>query len=112
MSRRCKTGQRAKIVVECKNKGAIVMIVGPYHHGQDWDGTKNWLPCIFPWKTVCLSGPVRIIEAATGKFLRDSLYCVFEDSDLEPLDDDDDGLTRSTEEDKPIVKRTNDHTTV
>lgn len=31
-----------------------------------------------------------------------SMYCVFEDEDLEPLkDDDDDGLIRSTGKDRP-----------
>lgn len=101
MSRRCKQGQRARIITGTRNKGKIVLVVAPYFDGQEWDGSKNWAACIFPWKVVSLGGAIRVVDARTEEFLKDSLYCVIEDEELEPLEDDDDGLTRSTEKHKP-----------
>lgn len=103
MSRRCKTGQRARVIKNTSAKGLIVLVVGPYHHGQEWAGASDWTPCIYPWKTISLGRPIRLHKG--DDFWKESMYCVFEDSELEPLDDDDDGLTRTTEQGKPRVKK-------
>lgn len=100
MSRRCKPGQRARVI----HNGAIVMVVGHYFHGVEWGGSTNWHTEFYPWKTVSLGAPLEIFSMKTGKFMRMSMYCVHEDADLEPLDDGDDGLTRATEKDKPNKK--------
>lgn len=100
MSRRCKPGQRARV----KHSGQIVMVVAPYFEGQEWGGSRAWYIEFYPWKTVSLGGPLRIVDSKTREFMRMSMYCVHDDRALEPLDDDDDGLTRTTEKDKPIKK--------
>jgi hypothetical protein len=102
MSRRCKPGQRARVIKETSAKGCIVLVVAAHHHGQEWGGASDWKPCIFPWKTISLGRPIKIHQG--DEFWKMSMYCVFEDSDLEPLEDDDDGLTRSTEKSKPIKR--------
>lgn len=101
MSRRCKPGQRAKVIGEGWNKGAIVLVVSPYFPSEEWGGPGQWAASLFPWKTIALGGPLRIRDADTLEPLAPSVYCVFEDEDLEPLKDDDDGLTRSTGKDRP-----------
>ncbi|WP_218510624.1 hypothetical protein [Variovorax sp. dw_308] len=80
------------------------MVVGPWFHGTEYAGSSNWAACVFPWKVISLSGPITIVCSNTGKYLGDSIACVCEDADLEPLGDDDDGLARTTEKDKPIAK--------
>lgn len=100
MSRRCKPGQRARVI----DNGAIVMVVGHYFHGEEWGGHTGWYTEFYPWKTVSLGAPLEIVSEKTGKFLFMSMYCVHDDAGLEPLDDGDDGLTRATEKDKPVNK--------
>lgn len=101
MSRRCKPGQRARVIGESWNKGAIVLVVGPHFPGEEWGGEGRWAAGLFPWKTLSLGGALRIRDADTMEPLPPSMYGVFEDEDLEPLRDDDDGLTRSTGKDRP-----------
>jgi hypothetical protein len=101
MSRRCQPGQRAKVIGEGGNKGAVVLVVGPHFPGEEWGGPGLWVAGLFPWKTLSLGGPLGIQDADTLAPLPPSMYCVFEDEDLEPLKDDDDGLTHSTGRDRP-----------
>lgn len=101
MSRRCKPGQRARVIGEGRNKGAIVLVVGPHFPDEAWGGDGQWVAGLFPWKTLSLSGLLHIRDADTLEPLAPSMYCVFEDEDLEPLKDDDDGLTCSTGKDRP-----------
>lgn len=101
MSRRCKPGQRARVIGESRNKGAIVLVVGAHFPSEEWGGSGRWVAGLFPWKTISLGGPLHIRDADTLEPLPPSMYCVFEDEDLEPLKDDDDGLTCSTGKDRP-----------
>jgi hypothetical protein len=101
MSRRCQPGQRARVIGEGWNKGAIVLVVGPHFPGEAWGGDGQWVAGLFPWKTLSLSGPLHIQDADTLEPLAPSRYGVFEDEDLEPLMDDDDGLSLSAGKDRP-----------
>jgi hypothetical protein len=101
MSRRCKPGQRARVIGEGWNQGAIVLVVGPHFPGEEWGGDGQWVAGLFPWKTISLSGLLRIQDADTLEPLAPSVYGVFEDEDLEPLEDGDDGPARSTGKDRP-----------
>lgn len=102
MSRRCKVGQRARMLFN-ENKGRIVLVVGHYFEGTLWGG-YTWKTGYFPWKVVSVGQPLNIYDVGTLKFSGTSMYCVCDDSSLEPLDDDDDGLNCSTEKDEPIKK--------
>lgn len=98
MSRRCKPGQRARFLGGF-NKGRIVLVVRPLFE-ESFDGSI-WPQAVFPWVVTSLSDGLRTLNLDSGKEnpLRRSIVAC--DLDLEPLKDDDDGLTRSTERDKP-----------
>lgn len=97
MSRRCKPGQRARYIAGW-NKGTIVVVVRQYL-GEDIDGT--WPLVLFPWVVASLGVPIRRICLHTGRETPAKMMAVADDRELQPLDDDDDGLTESTEKDKP-----------
>lgn len=91
MSRRCKVGKRAKYV-NGRNTGRIVLIDRPYY-GELVDDSYWPEAVVFPWVVVSLGGPLQAIRLDTGLPAPLSMNGVCEDQDLEPLDDDDDGLT-------------------
>lgn len=101
MSRRCKPGQRAKIIGVVGNNGKIVLVVRPYFGEVVGDGT--WPNALYPWVVTSLGSPLHWTGINSGK-KGTTMTAVFCDTNLEPLDDDDDGLTRSTEKDKPIKR--------
>lgn len=96
MSRRCKPGQRAKVTSE-GNRGRIVLVVGYYFSRMKWGDCDVWHIDFFPWKVLSLGPPLNTWDAITGECLNTDMQCVIDDADLEPLDDDDDGLIQSTE---------------
>lgn len=105
MTRRCKPGQRARIINGHKDRGKIVLVVRPYFPGEIVSGA-SWPRTLYPWVVTSLSGPLvwmKIDESERGT----DLTIVMCDTSLQPLDDDDDGLARSTkrERQKPKAKR-------
>lgn len=101
MTRRCKPGQRARIIGNGKNIGCIVVVVR-YHFGETVSGC-TWPQPIFPWVVASLGGPLRNFCLLTGRETTPKMVIVVDDSDLEPLDDDDDGLGLATSTDLPVA---------
>lgn len=101
MSRRCKPGQRAR-VVSGSNKGAVVLVVRYYFGEKVSDAT--WPEPLFPWVVTSLGASLwwRGVNdpAKTGR----ATTIVVDDADLEPLKDEDDGLSRPTFEDRFIER--------
>lgn len=105
MSRRCKAGQRARIIASGPNKGKIVLVVRRYFGEYVSGGT--WPEALFPWVVTSLGAPLSWTGMSDGR-RGVAATVVFDDCDLEPLNDDDDGLTRTTDQSlstpKSIVK--------
>lgn len=96
MSRRCKPGQRARVVVGV-NKGRIVLVARALHEGT-FNGA-HWPKAIFPWVVASLGDGLQSVDLKTNMPLPPAHSIVLCDRDLEPLDDDDDGLAEpKTEE--------------
>lgn len=87
MSRKCKRGQRARIIGG-RNAGKIVLIVRPYFYPQIVNDA-SWPMAVYPWVVTSLSGPLRSIEVDSGKECPPTMTIVADDPELEPLDDDD-----------------------
>lgn len=102
MSRRCKKGQRARVVGEGANAGIIVLVVRPYFFPQKFDGA-TWHGYQFPWVVTSLGRPLQFIHL-DGTDAPPTRSGVLEDEELEPLDDDDDGLVIAQDKDLPITK--------
>lgn len=100
MSRRCKPGQRARIIDGGWNHGKIVLVVRPYF-GEEIEGCSWPLP-IFPWVVSSLGAPLRRRCLSTKQEKPAKIVMVCDDCALEPLEDEDDGLVESTERDKPV----------
>ncbi len=102
MSRRCKVGKRARIIGTGNNAGLIVLVIRPYF-GEEIDGGR-WVEKPFPWVVTSLGRPIQPYAAWTKELLPVTMTGVFDDSELEPLDDEDDGLTQSTDKELPIKR--------
>jgi len=102
MSRRCKPGQRARVVGSNWNKGQVVLVVR-YYFGEDIDGAK-WPEAIFPWVVASLGAPLRRMCLTTRKETPAKMLAVMDDCDLQPLDDNDDGLNESADTDRPVER--------
>ena len=100
MSRRCRPGQRARIIGGW-NAGKIVLVVRPYF-GEEVDDS-TWPMAIFPWVVSSLSTPLRRLCLATKQETPAKMVMVCDDCDLQPLDDDDDGLTVSIRRSQPVA---------
>jgi hypothetical protein len=97
MSRRCKAGQRARIL-NGNNKGKVVLVVRRYM-GEIIDGGK-WPEALFPWVVTTLGAPLlwwSLDETRQGT----ASTIVMDDRDLEPLKDDDDGLALDVKQEAP-----------
>lgn len=103
MSRRCKPGQRARIIRGGWNHGKIVLVVRPYF-GEDLNGDGTWPLAILPWVVSSLGVPLRRICLSTKQEKPAKMVMVCDDCDLQPLDDGDDGLTQTTAQDNPLVR--------
>ena len=101
MSRRCRPGQRARIICGGWNHGKIVVVVRHYF-GEDVDGT--WPLPIFPWVVSSLGALLRRRSLETVEEKQAKMMMVCDDCDLEPLDDDDEGLDESTDLHLPILR--------
>lgn len=86
MTRRCKPGQRARIIVGY-DSGKFVLVVRHYH-GEDVAGA-TWPEAIFPWVVASLGGPLESVDVETGVVSLPSMMAVYDDCELEPLPDDD-----------------------
>ena len=84
MTRRCKAGQRARIIAR-SNRGKIVVVVRHYF-GEDLDGT--WPEAAFPWVVTSLGAPLRNFKIPSGIENAPKMTIVVCDTNLEPLDDD------------------------
>lgn len=86
MSRRCKPGIRARII-RTSNAGKIVVVVRRYFGESVGDAT--WPQPLFPWVVTSLGSPLRSSYIDTGTEAPPSMTIVMDDSNLEPLRDDD-----------------------
>jgi hypothetical protein len=107
MSRRCKAGQRARII-NGSNKGKVVLVVRRYM-GEVIEGGK-WPNALFPWVVTTLGAPL-LWASLDGTREGTASTIVVDDRDLEPLKDGDDGLRRSVEKAAPIVAQRSKVTT-
>lgn len=103
MTRRCKPGQRARVISGTANRGKIVLVVRPYRFGEKISDAE-WPEALYPWVVTSLGAPLRWHRVGDLSATGTDMTIVLCDTDLEPLRDDDDGLTRSTNEDKPVKK--------
>ena len=101
MNRRCRPGQRARVIGGGWNTGKIVLVVRPYFGEEIDDAT--WPQPIFPWVVSSLGTPLRRRCLTTGQETPAKMVMVCDDCELEPLDDGDDGLTMSTEREQPVA---------
>jgi hypothetical protein len=103
MSRRCKKGQRARIIGKSADVGKIVFVVRPYFYPQKV-GDASWPKGLFPWVVTSLGGPLRCVELGSGKECPPTHTIVVDDCDLEPLDDDDDDIRELVFIERPMAK--------
>jgi hypothetical protein len=89
MSRRCKPGQRARIISEGTDRGKIVLVVRPYFYPEEVSDA-TWPRNIAPWVVTSLGALLHSVSLKTGKEAPPARTMVMDDRDLEPLDDDDD----------------------
>lgn len=85
MTRRCKAGQRARIVGGGWNSGKVVLIIRHYF-GEDMNG--RWPLPLFPWVVTSLGGPLRNRDLTTNIENMPLMTIVVDDCYLQPLDDD------------------------
>jgi hypothetical protein len=88
MTRRCKPGQRARIIGRSTNVGKIVLVVR--HYLGELVNNANWPENVFPWVVTSLGGALESRNIRTGLPCPLAMTIVVDDGDLEPLNDDDD----------------------
>lgn len=93
MTRRCKPGQRARIISRGTDRGAVVVVVRAYL-GEEVSGAL-WPENGFPWVVTSLGGLLHSRYLDTKLPAPPARTIVLDDSDLEPLRDDDDGVDES-----------------
>jgi len=91
MSRRCKPGQRARIIGGGANRGAIVLVVKPYFYPDKVAGAM-WPRQQRPWVITSLGQPLRSVYL-DGREAPAHRTIVCDDRELEPLDDDECGVS-------------------
>lgn len=101
MTRRCRPGQRARIIGKNKNAGKVVLIVR-YYFGDEVSGF-TWPEAIFPWVVASLGGPLRNFHIPSGMEAPRKMVIVVDDCDLLPLDEGEDGLNESRNVDLPLA---------
>jgi len=102
MSRRCKPGQRARIIASGWNLGKVVVVVRPYH-GEFVSGA-TWPEAIFPWVITSLGSLLRARCLNTMKEVAPTMTIVVDDRDLQPLDDDGEDLADTVVLQRPLQK--------
>lgn len=90
MSRRCKVGQRARIITRGRNYGAVVIVIRQYL-GEAVNGAA-WPEPVFPWVVTSLGAPLNSVELRTLRPCAPSMTIVLDDDDLQPLSDNGQGL--------------------
>lgn len=86
MSRRCNPGIRVRII-RGNDVGKIVVVVRRYFGEVVNDAT--WPQVLLPWLVTSLGPPLHSVYLESGKAAPTSMTIVLDDSDLEPLRDDD-----------------------
>lgn len=86
MSRRCKPGIRARII--CGNDARKIVVVVRRYFGEVVNDA-TWPQALFPWVVTSLGAPLHSVCLESGKAQPPSMTIVLDDSDLEPLRDDD-----------------------
>ncbi len=102
---KCKPGDRAKIINggnKC-NIGLIVCVVRRYLTGECVAGT-DWITNGSSWVVTSLGKPMTTIGVFDGTKLAQRT-AVFDDVNLVPLDDNDDGLAIVAKKRKPRAKK-------
>ncbi|WP_028605525.1 hypothetical protein [Ottowia thiooxydans] len=100
MTRRCKPGQRARIIVGRVDKGKIVLVVRAYRPGEKISDAE-WPKAIYPWVVTSLGAPIHWSRIGNPAITGLSSTIVLCDTEIEPLEDDDDGLARDTDVSTP-----------
>ena len=100
MKRRCKAGDRARII-KGGDEGKIVVVVRKYH-GERLGG-YHWAEVLFPWVVAAIGAPLNFVIRGKPPKNISVRVGVYEDSDLEPLREDDPGIDESTQTDKPTT---------
>lgn len=107
MSRRCKAGKRARLV-SGPNAGTVVLVVKALYTNEHEGIT--WPFAVFPWVITSLGRPLYVKDLVHNRPLPPRRTIVACDRDLEPLDDDDDGLTTHETTERPKQRnRENNH---
>jgi hypothetical protein len=99
MTRRVRKGQRARVIGESANEGIIVLVIRPYFYPEKFDGVK-WVNFHFPWVVTSLGKPLQY-QRTDGTLCPPCQNGVLDDENLEPLEDEDDGLTEDESHDLP-----------
>lgn len=86
MTRRCKPGQRARII-RGTDAGKVVVVVRHYL-GELVNGA-NWPENVFPWVVTSLGGLLASVELRTLRPCPPARTIVVDDAELQPLDDSD-----------------------
>jgi hypothetical protein len=100
MTRKCKPGQRARVVTAGLDKGKVVLVVRRYH-GEEIEGAI-WHRILFPWVVVSLGAPLHSVYFHTKLPAPPSMTAVICDTQLQPLDDDDGSLDKWEGLDRPV----------
>lgn len=99
MSRRCKVGQRARIIGG-RNRGQVVLVVRPYV-GERINGT-TWPEAVFPWVVTSLGRALDSVYLDTRLPAPAAMTIVVDDEELEPLRDDDHGIGDAEDVGRPV----------
>lgn len=101
MSRRCKPGQRARIIGGGANHGAIVLVVRPYFY-PDKVSDSTWPRQQRPWVITSLGQPLQSFYLDGREApARQTIVC--DDRDLEPLGDDEGGVSDEEVLGRPVL---------
>jgi len=102
---RCKPGDRARVIraVNPQNINATVVVVRHYSMNELIDGSP-WMDSPNPWVVVGLTG--LIAGAVNGNKPDFGRTAVMDDSQLQPLDDEDAGTTKTATRKTPKCEGT------
>jgi hypothetical protein len=101
MSRRCKPGQRARIIGRSTNAGRVVVVVRFYT--GELINRARWPEAVFPWVVTSLGAPLDSVDIPTQRPCPPAMTIVVDDSELQPLADDGDEFESLVEVIKPTA---------
>jgi hypothetical protein len=84
MSRRCKPGQRARVISEGPDRGTIVLVLKPYFYPDEVNDAV-WPRMLRGWVVTSLGAPLHAVHL-DGSPCPPEQTSVRDDRDLEPID--------------------------